>query len=317
MPDGVYHVTSRGLERREIVRDDRDRRKWLEMLDIAATRHSWRVLAWILMNNHFHLFLRTPRPNLSSGMHDLNSGYVSCFNRRHGRCGPLLQGRFHAVLVERDYHYWELSRYIHLNPIRAGLADRPESFVWGSCRFYFNERGAPNWLAWDEVLSGHGASVKEARREYWRFLTEGAAGKLSNPLDNALASTLYGSQAFVERLRSWLTGRPSNKEVPVSRELRKSAGIEEIEAVVCEKFGVSRDALMRKRRWRNEARLAAVYLSRKITWAPVGEVGSRFGGVTGSAVSRIVARAMAQRQTDRRFELLLRRCEAALSAATM
>lgn len=316
MPDGIYHVTSRGLERRDIVRDDRDRRKWAALLDVAATRHGWRILAWVLMNNHFHLFLRTPKPNLSSGMHDLNSGYVSCFNRRHGRNGPLLRGRFHAVLVERDYHYWELSRYIHLNPVRAGLADRPESFVWGSCRFYFHERGAPTWLAWDEVLSAHGASLREARGEYWRFLAEGASSKLSNPLDSAMASVLYGSQAFVERVRSWLTSRPPTKETPAPRKLRKRVGIDEIEATVCRKFGVSADTLRQKHKWHNEALLAVMYLSRKLTTTPVAELGTRFGGVKSPAVSSMVGRAAAKRQSDKRFGGLLKRCEMALSPQT-
>src|SRR5512136_660169 len=117
IPDGVYHVTSRGLERRKIVLDDRDRRKWLELLGEGATRRRWRVFAWALLDNHFHLFLRTPDADLSAGMHDLNSGYVSVFNRRHKRCGPLLQGRFKGILVERAAHDWELSRYVHLNPV--------------------------------------------------------------------------------------------------------------------------------------------------------------------------------------------------------
>ncbi|HUG93402.1 MAG TPA: transposase, partial [Planctomycetaceae bacterium] len=97
--DGAYHVTNRGLERRDIVRDDSDRREWYRLFDRAAKRCGWRVFAWTLLNNHFHIFLRTPEPNLSEGMHDLQSGYVSLFNLRHQRNGPLFQGRFHGVLV--------------------------------------------------------------------------------------------------------------------------------------------------------------------------------------------------------------------------
>ena len=101
--DGVYHVTTRGWERRRIVRSDRDREDWLELLDQVVTRCGWRVFAWVLMTNHFHLFVRTPEANLSAGMHDLNSGYASLFNRRYRRAGSLFQGRFkgQAPMVDR------------------------------------------------------------------------------------------------------------------------------------------------------------------------------------------------------------------------
>ena len=100
IPQGVYHVTSRGLERRAIVRDDGDRRKWEQLLDAVVSRCQWDVFAWTLLDNHFHLSLRTPEANPSAGMHDVSSGYVSALNRRHGRCGPLFHGRFRAVLVD-------------------------------------------------------------------------------------------------------------------------------------------------------------------------------------------------------------------------
>jgi len=130
--EGLYHVTVRGWERRSIVRSDRDREDWLRLLETNATRCGWQVFAWVLMTNHFHIYLRTPQPNLSAGMHDLNSGYASLFNRRHRRVGGLYQGRFKAILVEDDSHSWELTRYLHLNPVRAKMVARPEDHAWGS-----------------------------------------------------------------------------------------------------------------------------------------------------------------------------------------
>ena len=315
--DGIYHVTSRGLERRKIVRDDRDRRKWMEMLDVVVVRHSWRVFAWVLMSNHFHLFLQTPNPDLSSGMHDLNSGYVSWFNRRHNRVGPLFQGRFHAVLVERHYHYWELTRYIHLNPVRAGLADRFDSYPWGSCGFYFGARGAPGWLAWREILSGHGARLGEAQREYWQFLDRGLSGRLRDPLEDAVASTLFGSQVFVEGVRSLLRKRPPKREVPAWRKLQEHVTVEDVEELICREFGVSPDALKQRHSWRNEARSAAIHLSRKLTPMSNTGIGARFGGITGAAVSLMSRRTERRRQSDMRFDALLRKCETALSKPTM
>lgn len=159
--DGLYHVTSRGWERRPIVRDDRDRKRWLDLLERVATRCGWRVFAWALMRNHHHLYLRTPQPNLSAGMHDLNSGYASGFNRRWRRCGSLFQGRFKAVLVEDQSHAVELSRYVHLNPVRASVVERPEEYAWSSYPDYLAMRRAPAWLDWETVLGELGKRVTD------------------------------------------------------------------------------------------------------------------------------------------------------------
>lgn len=125
LENGLYHVTSRGWQRWDIVRDDVDRESWLELLERVARRCGWRVFAWVLMTNHWHLFPRTPQPNLSAGMHDLNSGYASRYNRRHQRVALLFQGRFQAILVEDESHAAGLSRYIHLNPVRAPDRETP------------------------------------------------------------------------------------------------------------------------------------------------------------------------------------------------
>src|SRR4030042_5048597 len=162
IPDGVYHVTTRGLERRDIFYDGQDRVYWLKLLDSVANRRDWRILSWVLLNNHYHLFLRTPHGDLSSGMHDLNAPYASAFNLRHNRVGPLFQGRFRGILVETGHHYWELSRYIHLNPVRAGMIEDPEEYKWSSCRHLFGCKGRPPWLAWEEVLIKHGKTVRAA-----------------------------------------------------------------------------------------------------------------------------------------------------------
>jgi len=310
--DGVYHVTSRGLERRAIVRDDADRRKWVELLDRVAVRRRWRVFAWVLLDNHFHLFLRTPDADLSAGMHDLNSGYAASFNVRHGRRGPVLQGRFRAILVERAVHDWELSRYVHLNPVRAGMVARPQDHPWGSGRFYLTADDAPEWLAWEEVLAKHGRTMRAARREYARFLADGLASPPVSPLTRAVASTLLGSAGFIERMRAWLHGRLPDRDVPAARALRTRLGVEEIEAVVCREFGVSVQCLHERGRWHNEARAVAAYLGRKWTGLLVRTLGERLGGVQGPQASKMAAQVRDRLPRDRRLARRVSRCDAAL-----
>jgi len=312
LPDGLYHVTNRGLERRAIVYDDADREHWLDLLDRVATRRRWRVFAYVLLDNHFHLFLQTPDADLSAGMHDVESGYASTFNRRRARRGPLFQGRFAAVLVEQASHEWELTRYIHLNPVRAGIVRRPEAHDWSSCRFYFRSRGAPQWLAWEDVLCQHGRALRAARREYAAFLAEGIASPPPSPLAGTVASTLLGSPGFVERMRRWLADRLPDRDVPAARELRERVALDDVEAVVCHVFGVEADVLRQRGRWHNEARAAAIYLARELAGAPVATIGERFGSIGAAAVSRTVARVRERLASDRQWRARIARCEQAL-----
>src|SRR4051812_606910 len=119
--NGLHHITQRGLHRTNIVLNDDDRSHWWRLFERVALRCRWRIFAVALLDNHFHIYLQTPDPNLSVGMRDLNGGYASLFNQLHKRDGPLYQGRFKSILVENESHSWELSRYVHLDPYRAGL----------------------------------------------------------------------------------------------------------------------------------------------------------------------------------------------------
>ena len=302
--EAVYHVTSRGLERREIVHDDHDRGQWLDVLDRVATRRRWCVYAFALMGNHFHLFLRTPQGDLSAGMHDLNSAYVGGFNRRHGRVGPLLQGRFKAVLVERATHEWELSRYVHLNPVRAGLAADPAAYRWSSCRCYFAARLAPAWLGWQEVLSRHAGSLRAARRRYRAHLDEGLTRPLGSPLADAVASTLLGSAGFVERMRARLAGWLPDREVPAVRALRPDVALADIDRAVSAAYGVDAEELRQRGRHGNEARRVAIALAKELTTLPLRELGAYYGGVGPAAVSNIVRAIRGDSAASRRLRVL-------------
>ena len=172
-PGGVYHVTNRGVDRADIVRDECDRRDWFRLFQRVAMRCGWRVFAHVLMANHFHIFLKLTDRNLSTGMHDLEGGYATLFNKRRGRTGALFEGRFQAIFVESEGHAWSLSRYVHLNPCRAMLAARPESYHWSTYRFFLDPRHAPPWLDWRSVLSEFSGTEAAARMAYRRFVEAG------------------------------------------------------------------------------------------------------------------------------------------------
>lgn len=289
--NGIYHVTSRGWERRVIVTDDRDRQKWVELLDRVALRFGWRFFAWMLMDNHFHLFLKTPNADLSAGMHDLNSGYATWFNRRHRRSGSLYQGRFKAILVENESYAWTLSRYIHLNPYRAKMVKRPQDYMWGSYQHFLHPRGAPEWLDWQVVLDEVGKNRSRTRKAYRRFVEQGIHERTSSPLENVVAKVLLGSAEWVERIRRVLAEEEPKANVPLRKQLVWRPSMEDIEQEAAKEFGVAQGILHAKRVRNNEARAVALCLIRRLTKVPATQLADRYGGVSPAAISKTVQRA--------------------------
>ena len=133
-PGAVYHVTSRGNARESIFLEDTDRQIFLEVLEAVVGKYNWLCHAYCLMDNHYHILVETPDPNLSLGMRQLNGVYTQGFNRRHNRVGHVFQGRYKSILVEKNEHLLELCRYIVLNPVRAGLVSNPGKGDWSSYR---------------------------------------------------------------------------------------------------------------------------------------------------------------------------------------
>jgi REP element-mobilizing transposase RayT len=212
-PGAVYHVTSRGNERRAIFRDDEDRRRFLEVLDRTVARWRWVVHAYCLMGNHYHLVIETPEPNLSRGMRQLNGEYTQGFNLRHGRVGHLFQGRFKALLVEKESHLLELCRYVVLNPVRArGMrVASAEDWLWSSYRATAGRGSAPAWLTVSWILSRFGKDRAKAREEYRRFV---AAGMGQKPKLDEWAGLWIGSEGFGARLRGLLGEKEEVREHP-------------------------------------------------------------------------------------------------------
>jgi len=139
-PGAYYHVTARGNERKDIFKSNRDREKFLGYLESAVERYGALIHVWCLMNNHYHLLMETPQGNLSQVMQHINGAYTNYFNTKRKRSGHLFQGRYKAILIEADEYAVELSRYIHLNPVRIGAVADPMHFRWSSCADYSNYR---------------------------------------------------------------------------------------------------------------------------------------------------------------------------------
>ncbi len=265
---GWYHVSARGIERREICRSDVDRGHWVSLLGELAGRFGLRVHGWVLMDNHYHLQVETPEANLSRAIQWLNVAHAVWFNRKHGRVGPLFQGRFKAELTDTDGWVAEVNRYIHLNPVRveklglgklgraessAGLRREPPArevvserlrrlreYRWSSCRAYLGLERAPEWLTVGAVRPRFGGRGEaEQTRNYRRALEELVReGREEAPWERAVGGVLLGASGFVERMRK-LVVKPV-REVPGSRALapRRNFGewCAQLEAILGERW---------------------------------------------------------------------------------
>jgi REP element-mobilizing transposase RayT len=180
-PGALYHVTSRGIRRTDIFLDRRDFLIWLDILAQTVAKHSIKIHGYCLMPNHFHLLLETPFANLSLAMQMLNARYCQHFNKRHGTSGHVIQGRFHAVLIEFNRQLLAVSRYVSLNPVRAKLTQTPSEWQWSNHRHFLKPETAPAWLETDWLLSQFGNKGSPERiGRYEAFVMAGMG--MPNPL---------------------------------------------------------------------------------------------------------------------------------------
>jgi putative transposase len=194
---GLYHVTSRGDRRERIYYDDADRSAWLNLSGEVCERFNWRCHAYCQMTNHYHVVVETPEANLSKGMRQLNGVYTQSTNRRHGLVGHRFQGRFKAILVERDAYLLELARYVVLNPVRAGMVRAAEDWVWSSYRATVGQASAPAWLERDWLLAQFGEERARAQARYADFVRQGIGG--ASIWDDLRHQVFLGSEGFAER----------------------------------------------------------------------------------------------------------------------
>jgi len=211
-PGALYHVTSRGNARNKIYSDDQDRENFLETLGAVVERYNWFCHAYCLMDNHYHLMIETPEANLSIGMRQLNGVFTQHYNRRHCATGHLFQGRFKAILVQKESYLKELSRYVVLNPVRAKMVKDPVSWRWSSYCATVGIRKKPDFLKTDWLLGLFGKGMKMSRKRYHAFVREGMnQGSLWGKVQGQV---ILGEERFVEKYKCLIDEKRALKEIP-------------------------------------------------------------------------------------------------------
>jgi len=213
-PGAVYHVTTRGNAQQKIYTNNADRHLFLEVFALVAKRYNWFCHAYCLMDNHYHLLLETPDPNLSLGMRQLNGVYTQSFNRQHSRVGHVFQGRFKSILVEKESHLLELCRYIVLNPVAAHMVTHPADYTWSSYRFTARPVKQPEFLYSDWVLAQFSSKKKTARKLYQDFVTDGLMNQTEKPWKKLVGQVILGGEDFVSGIQELLDEKKEIKEIP-------------------------------------------------------------------------------------------------------
>lgn len=211
----LYHVTARGDGREAIYLTDDDRRMFLAVLGEVSDQCNWTVHAYCLMGNHYHLLVETPDANLSRGMRQLNGIYTQRFNRRHDRVGHVFQGRYKAILVEKDSHLLELARYVVLNPVRARMVRTPDEWSWSSYLAMVGKVAAPAWLETRQILAGFGDMEGLAVDRYRRFVADGR--DQPSPWEHLKHQAFLGSDGFVASMQQQVPKNRDLREIPQAR----------------------------------------------------------------------------------------------------
>jgi len=207
-PGAVYHITNRGNDKKDIFKDDQDRETFLKILALVNKRYHWICHAYCLMTNHYHLLIETPDANLSLGMRQLNGVYTQARNKRRNKTGHLFQGRYKAILIQKDSHLLEVCRYVVLNPVRAKMIEKPEDWKWSSYRATAGKEPPHSCLTIDWILGQFSGARAKAEKEYRQFVHWGIGKTIWNEVKG---QALLGEDDFIDSLADHLR---RHKDIP-------------------------------------------------------------------------------------------------------
>ena len=297
----LYHLTGRGNERQRIFTSEDDHTRFLELLKESLERYAVQLHAFVLMGNHYHLLAQTSRANLGRWMHWLVTSYTVFYNRRHRRVGHLFQGRYKSIVVEADSYLLELSRYIHLNPVRGKRLGEGElkerrarlrEWRWTSYRGYAGLARQQHFVTEELVLGALARGGSGGRKvRYRRFVEEGLLRPVSNPLEAARWGAVLGSESFqqrvLDRLRGWKERR---REIKAVRAAGRGAGLDRIVGEVGRAYGLKKREVLGQRGRIQEAKGVALTLAWDLSGLSLRELGEYCGGLDYAAVAQQIRR---------------------------
>ena len=296
-----YHVMNRGRRAEKVFKDQHDYKMFVDLLKGTLEMWNLRIAAYCLMPNHYHILAQTPDANLSRGMRHLNGVYTQKYNRRHSCDGQLFRGRYKSILVSADSHLLELVKYIHRNPLKAGLAKGVNDYIWSSHKGYLSVSKKWEWLHKEVIFSMLTKNRSERFRRYKKFVSTEDDESICKIFESRRWPSIFGPESFVDWVKGKYYERKLDDEVPESRELAPEKDL--IITKLCEFYDVSIEELFKsKRGWHNEPRNTAIYLIRMLRHDTLEHIGVYFQMDKYSSVSSIIERMKKRMQTDRKLK---------------
>ena len=307
-PGAYYHIMNRGLSRRNIFVEDKGRQSFLDLLADITRLWQVEVHAYCLMDNHYHLLLSTPTAGLSRAMRHLDGIYTQRFNRVHRRDGPLFRGRYKSLLIDAEEYFLSVVRYIHHNPLKAGVASDIDRYRWSSHWGYLNKQQRPDWLNTGAVLSRFGGL-----KEYREFMHSEIEEEIEEFYGGRYQKSVLGSKGFIEGVREKLGDKARiEDEKPESKRVF-GLDLEEIVGATAREYGKGVEEIKRRKGGgENEARMMAIYLSRQLGGHKHEEIGKMVGIEKTSSVSSAYLRMKARVGREKQLARRVRRIEAAV-----
>jgi len=306
-----YHVMNRGRRSDKIFEGPDDYRLFIDLLKAAIELWNIQISAYCLMSNHYHLLIHTPQGNLSRCMRHINGVYTQRFNRAHGLDGQLFRGRFKAIVVRGDEYLLQLVRYIHRNPLGAGIVDHLGEYPWSSHNGYLSSAREWDWLYKDFILSILSAREEHRLQAYQQFIAIDDSQELTDKLAQTKWPSFLGNESFEKWLKNTFFQRKRHPQIPDSAAL--APGLEIIKKVVCSYYRVDESELLKSRRGRfNEPRSMAIYLARMLRNDGLMAIGAEFGlsgySSTGSVMDGMKKQLKKDRKLRERYEEIKGAC---------
>lgn len=289
-----YHITSRGNQREQIFWDNRDRERFKEIIRRTKERYGYLLHAYVLMDNHYHLLMETPHANIKQIMQNINTSYTVYANKRHKRFGHLFQGRYKAFIVDKESYLMELSRYIHLNPVRAGIVKAAGEYKWSSYKEYMN--GKQTITDTEDTLYLISSKRHEAIRKYEEFVYAGIAKE--SPLGKAVGGVL-GNESFTEKVFAHLKGLPDKTEIPDIKKIESKHDIEKVIKGIANYYGLKEEELYKRKKAAAYYRKLAIYLCKILSGKKNRDIGTAFG-ITVQAVTNAVRAVEKVKEKDKK-----------------
>jgi len=285
-----YHVMNRGASRTTTFYNNDDYQTFINIFQQLHRRYRFEIHAYCLMPNHYHILVRTPLPNLSDGMRHLNSQYTKLHNLKHRKDGALFRGRYKAILVDAENYLLRVSRYIHLNPIKAGLISHPNKYRWSSYQFYTRKIRLPNWLYTNEILSRFG--IKQQKNKYSLFVTEETDQELEFFYRKTKLLPVLGSELFRKQTgQTILAHIPPIREIPDQKNACFMPDLPKICRIVAEYYHISPDMLYVIRHKKgNLPRAIAIYLATELSSLKFKIISDFFKNISVTGISQIIFR---------------------------